>query len=203
MGRALLISTFVTALAMPSVTARSGGPLQGAAAGRSPTQVPGSLERIAINDNRRLAGSVSGGVLSVRLEARSGQWFPDGDDNPGLVVKAFAVEGGPLQISGPLVRVPEGTEIRAVFRNQLQETLAIHGMYTRPGRAQDTADVVVIPAGETREIAFLAGRAGTYYYWGATTAGTPINQRLGVDSQSRAPSSSTRAAVRRCPTRSL
>ena len=134
-GRTLLLSAFVMAVAMPSVTARPSAPLQGAA-GPSTSPVAGSLESIAINDNRLAAGSVSGGVLSLQLEARSGHWFPDGDGNPGVVVKAFAVQGGPLQIPGPLIRVPEGTEIRALVGNRLDETLAIHGLYSRPGRVR-------------------------------------------------------------------
>jgi FtsP/CotA-like multicopper oxidase with cupredoxin domain len=181
-GRTLLLSAFVMAVAMPSVTARPGGPLQGPAPGPSTSPAPGSLERIAINDNRLAAGNVSGGVLSLQLEARSGHWFPDGDDSPGVVVKAFAVQGGPLQIPGPLIRVPEGTEIRAVVRNRLDETLAIHGLYSRPGRVQ-AADVVVIPPGETHEIAFQAVAPGTYYYWGATAAETPLIQRVSADTQ--------------------
>jgi hypothetical protein len=37
--------------------------------------------------------------------------YPDGPDQTGAIVKAFAVQGGPLQIPAPLVRVTEGTEI--------------------------------------------------------------------------------------------
>ena len=57
-------------------------------------------ERVTVNDNRHPGGSLAGNVLTIRLEARMGQWFPDGDDQPGLTVKAFGVEGGPLQIPG-------------------------------------------------------------------------------------------------------
>ena len=98
-------------------------------------------------------------------------------------MKAFAVEGGPLQVPGPLMRVPEGTEVRAVVRNRLSEALAIHGLYARHGRGQAAAEIVLIPPGDTREIVFLAGRRGTYYYWGATAADTPIGQRSPADMQ--------------------
>ena len=141
------------------------------------------LERIAISDNRSPAGVLSQGVLNVRLEARTGQWFPDGDANPGLVVKAFAVEGSPLQIPSPLIRVPEGTEVRAAVRNRLAEPLVIHGMYSRPASTEAAARVETIPPGETREVVFMAGRAGTYYYWGATSADTPLALRAGAESQ--------------------
>ncbi len=112
-----------------------------------------------------------------------GEWHPDGDADSGVVVKALAVEGGPLQIPSPLIRVTEGTEIRAIVRNSLDaDGLALHGLYSRPGKAS-ADDVVLIPPGETREIRFLAGSPGTYYYWGATAADTPLGQRSGRDSQ--------------------
>jgi FtsP/CotA-like multicopper oxidase with cupredoxin domain len=141
-----------------------------------------SLERIAINDNRTAAGTVQDGVLTVRLEARLGTWHPDHDTDPGTVVKAFAVDGGPLQIPGPVIRVREGTGIRLTIRNSLDDSLALHGLYTRPGSAS-TSEAVTIAPGAVREMAFAAGRAGTYYYWGATAADTRLGTRTARDSQ--------------------
>jgi FtsP/CotA-like multicopper oxidase with cupredoxin domain len=141
-------------------------------------------ERITITDNRMASGTLAGRTLTVRLEARTGEWHPDRDTDPGVIVKAFAVEDGPLQIPGPLMRVTEGTEIRAFVRNRLGgDPLAIHGLYSRPGNGSASADVVVIPPGETREITFVAGSPGTYYYWGATDPATVLNQRRAIDSQ--------------------
>jgi FtsP/CotA-like multicopper oxidase with cupredoxin domain len=158
------------------------GTIASAAEATGATNLPAvsSLERVAANDNRIAAGTLSGGVLAVRLEARVGAWFPDGDGNPGVAVTAFAVEGGPLQVPGPLIRVPEGTEVRVAIRNRLGEPLAMHGLYTRPAR-QESSDVV-IPPGESREVAVQVGQPGTYYYRGATTAG-PNGQRSPVDEQ--------------------
>ncbi|MGQ0650103.1 MAG: hypothetical protein ACT4P7_21340 [Gemmatimonadaceae bacterium] len=51
--------------------------------GTSPDARPGFVatghvtERIAINDNRIAAGTLRDGVLTVRLEARAGEWQPD------------------------------------------------------------------------------------------------------------------------------
>ena len=59
-------------------------------------------------------------------------------------------------------------------------------MYTRPAPGQDTADAPVIPPGETREITFVAGRAGTYYYWGAAPTTTALAQRRGTTRNFRA-----------------
>jgi FtsP/CotA-like multicopper oxidase with cupredoxin domain len=143
-----------------------------------------SNEHIAANDNRVAGGRLSAGVLTIRLEARTGQWFPDGDDKPGVTVKAFAIDGGPLQIPGPMIRIPEGTEVRAAVRNALTgESLVVHGLYERPGRTEDAATAVTIPPGETRDVTFNVGKAGTYFYWAATDPKITIGQRAGGDSQ--------------------
>ena len=59
----------------------------------------------------------------------------------------------------------------------------MHGLYARPGNSSGGVDLAVIPPGETRELTFASGTAGTYYYWGATDPATPINQRAPADSQ--------------------
>ena len=162
------------------VVARVAVPGRVLQAGTAPKQIH---ERITIADNRVAAGTPVDGTLTIRLEARTGEWYPDRDTDPGVVVKAFAIEDGPLQIPGPLIRVTEGTRIRAVVRNRLGDPLAMHGLYARPGNPSSGPGVVVIPPGETREFTFASGSAGTYYYWGATDPATPINQRARADSQ--------------------
>jgi FtsP/CotA-like multicopper oxidase with cupredoxin domain len=150
-----------------------------------PSQVaaPGGLpERIATNDNRAVAGTLAGGVMTIGLEARLGTWHPDRDTDPGVAVKAFAVDGGPLQIPGPVIRVREGTEIHVRVRNSVGDSLALHGLYTRPGTATSARGVTIDP-GETREIRFPAGRPGTYFYWAGTTAVETLQNRSPRDSQ--------------------
>jgi FtsP/CotA-like multicopper oxidase with cupredoxin domain len=142
----------------------------------------GFPERIAINDNRRVAGTATASVLTVGLEARLGTWHPDRETDPGVVVKAFGIDGGPLQIPGPVIRVREGTDIRVRVRNGLRDSLAVHGLYTRPGTPSSKEGVTVAP-GEAREISFAAGRPGTYYYWAATAADTTLQNRVAGDSQ--------------------
>jgi FtsP/CotA-like multicopper oxidase with cupredoxin domain len=138
-------------------------------------------ERVAINDNRRAAGTLEGDTLTIRLEARVGEWRPDGDRGLPVSVKAFAVDGGSLQVPGPLIRVREGTRIRAVVRNAIdKEPIALHGFYTRPGKA---GVPTVIPSGEAREFTFVAGSPGSYYYWGANDPKTILGQRQGNDTQ--------------------
>src|SRR5262245_43833533 len=133
------------------------------------------VERVAINDNRVAAGTFRDGVLTIRLEARMADWRPDGDADPGINVAAFAEEGRPPQIPGPLIRVPQGTAIHAVVRNSLPDsTLFVHGLYTRGARGSDT---VQVKPGEVREVRFEAGPPGTYFYWATTSATAAVGFR--------------------------
>jgi FtsP/CotA-like multicopper oxidase with cupredoxin domain len=140
-------------------------------------------EIASTNDNRTPAGTLQKGVLTLRLEARMGEIHPDGPDQPAALVKAFAEEGGPLQVPAPLIRVREGTEIHASIRNRLGETMFVHGLYPRLAPTSATGEVVAVPAGEVREVRFVAGAPGTYFYWAAPTANDPIQQRPGTDTQ--------------------
>ena len=148
----------------------------------SPAASASSPERIVISDNRKPAGALSGTVLTVRLEARLGKWYPDRESDPGVVVKAFAADGGPLQVPGPVLRVREGTEIRATVRNSLSEPLVLRGLYSRPGPAS-AADPITIAPGASKQLDFAAGRAGTYYYWGAATSDVTLQTRPALESQ--------------------
>lgn len=138
---------------------------------------PTRPEQIAANDNRQGAGTLAGAVLTIRLESRAGEWHPDGENNPGIRVNAFGVEGAPLQIPGPLIRVREGTEIRASVRNRLETPLVLHGFYAHPAKSDTDAQPVTIAPGNTREIVFQAGAPGTYYYWAAGDAAQAITPR--------------------------
>lgn len=131
------------------------------------------------NDNRRPAGHLADGVLTVDLVAEDGGWRPEGPTSPELRVAAFREEGGSLTTPGPLLRVVEGSTIVARIRNALSAPLALHGFQARPA-ATDIA--LWIGAGETRTIRFAAGKPGTYHYW-ASTAATTLNQRQAFDSQ--------------------
>ena len=135
---------------------------------------------IKTNDNRLPHGQLKNRVLTIELEARLGLWHPEGRDGPSLRVQAFAEAGQVPEIPGPMIRVPEGTEISADIHNAIEgATLVVHGLNTRPG-SQD--DAIQLAAGEHRRIRFAAGKAGTYYYW-ATTTGKALPDRYGVDSQ--------------------
>jgi manganese oxidase len=78
--------------------------------------------------------------------------------------------------------VTDGTTVRALVSNGLSETLYVRGLYTRPGTGDATAPARITP-GETREITFLAGAPGTYYYWASTDPAAPLESRKGHDTQ--------------------
>jgi FtsP/CotA-like multicopper oxidase with cupredoxin domain len=137
-------------------------------------------ERVMPNDNRTPAGTLRNGVLTLNLEAREGLWYPDGDAGPGLVLQMFAEVGRTAQNPGPLIRVPAGSRLRVSIRNALRDSvLVLHGFRQRPSSVDDTVQVA---PGRTREVSFLAGAPGTYFYWGTTTH-QPVGARNGVDSQ--------------------
>ena len=141
-----------------------------------------TAERVAANDNRERAGVLRSRVLAVRLEVREGEWHPDGENDPGVGIRAFAEEGKPLRVPGPLLRVTEGTEIRATIRNSLAgRPVIIHGLHARGASA--APDTVHVASGAVREVRFVAGAPGTYYYWGATTDVPALDTRLAEDSQ--------------------
>ena len=124
-------------------------------------------ERVQPNDNRRAAGTLRAGVLSLRLEARVAMWHPDGSDAPGAAVPAFAEVNGPPRIPGPLIRVPAGTEIDVTLRNTLTDTLVVHGFHDRPG-TQPSPPLTIAP-GQTKSARFRLTAPGTFHYWGTTT----------------------------------
>jgi manganese oxidase len=119
-----------------------------------------SADAIAANDNRRAAGSLASGVLTVALEARDGSWQPEGERSRTLEVAAFAEEGKALTTPGPLIRVPVGTEVRATIRNRLDKPLTVFGL----GKTRGMTDSVIVPVGEAAAVSFKATTPGTYYY---------------------------------------
>jgi len=139
-----------------------------------------TLPRIEANGNLSPAGQLQDGLLTIRLEIREGDWYPEAETGPSVAVQAFAEEGRALQIPGPLIRVPEGTEVRATVRNALDKATArLYGLHGRPGEATQPFE---IPAGDVREVRFKLTTPGTYHYW-ATTTGRPMERRFFADSQ--------------------
>src|SRR5260221_12929996 len=81
-------------------------------------------ERIAPNDNRQSAGELHGSVLSVRLEARNGMWFPEGEKGVGVETAAWAEVGKPLANPGPIIRVTAGRAAQKGAANRVPTPFA-------------------------------------------------------------------------------
>src|SRR5688500_5079533 len=151
--------------------------------------VPGTKAgRASPNENRVAGGTLTAGILTIRLTMREAAWHPDGPSGCGLRVHAFAEDGKPAQIPGPLIRVPVGTEVRVILRNSLGDSVRVRGLVERPAewqtigsaRAQLAMDsaAVEIAKDEVREIRFRANVAGNFYYWGRQVLGDSAWRRI-------------------------
>jgi FtsP/CotA-like multicopper oxidase with cupredoxin domain len=138
---------------------------------------PRAPETIVANDNRRAAGMLANGVLTVKLEARMGMWRPEGPTGPALPVAAWAEVGKALSVPGPLIRVPVGTTVRVSLRNSLDTTLTVYGF----GKVRGLTDSISIPVGSNRDVQFEATTAGTYYYMARRRILPPLNGRTEHD----------------------
>jgi FtsP/CotA-like multicopper oxidase with cupredoxin domain len=129
-----------------------------------------SIERAAINDNTSPAGTLRNGVLSIDLDVREVEWHPDADTAPGIRVLAFAERGKRASVPGPLIRVPEGTVVRASVHNtQEAGTVILRGLAAHGATHRAVDDSLRVGPGETRRIEFTADAVGTYYYAGMLT----------------------------------
>ena len=125
---------------------------------------PAPLPTITLNDNREPAGTTQYGVLSLDMEIVEGEWHLLGDDQTPGQVLAFAERGKAPSIPGPLLRVPLGKPMHVTITNLLETTIVVHGL---DDRLDGTVESWTIPAGETREVRFVADVVGTYFYWAA------------------------------------
>jgi FtsP/CotA-like multicopper oxidase with cupredoxin domain len=87
--------------------------------------------KVMANDNRTPAGTVANGVLELKLDITKGPIHIEDEAGPALLVSVFAETGKAPQNPGPLIRVPEGTEIHATIHNTLKHDAAVFGLHTR------------------------------------------------------------------------
>ena len=132
------------------------------------------------NGNTAPAGVLRDGVLTVELDAQTVIWRPNGDSLPGMTLPAFAEMGKRPSVPGPLLRVPQGTEIRASVHNSLaDETLTLHvSAMVRGADYEQPGDSVIVPPGTTRELRFRVSAPGNYFYRGTTES--PYSVRAGM-----------------------
>jgi len=141
-----------------------------------------TTEEIRTDDNVRPAGTLRDGVLRLHLDTRLGIWRPNGHGALGATVPAFAEVERQLQIPGPHIRAPSGTEVVVIVTNSVPgSVLTLHGLVSRPLPA-GAPDSVQVTAGASREVRFRVDAPGTYYYWGTTT-GRGFQARTGQDAQ--------------------
>ncbi len=137
------------------------------------------LPAIVANDNRSPAGELRDGVFTISLELGEGQWHPESEEGEVLTVYAIGERGRSLQNPGPLIRVPQGTEIHVTLHNTLPVTATVHGLHERPGNEKDA---FVVQPGATQEVRFKVGEPGVYYYWASTTDST-LKERMPMETQ--------------------
>lgn len=145
----------------------------------APVTLGQSLPPIVANQNHVPAGTLRDGILTVRLEIARGEWHPEAEDGIALSLYAFGETGKPLQNPGPLLRVPQGTEIRASLHNALPVALTVHGFGERTG-GNDA--VLHLAPGATEQVRFTPQTPGLYLYWAAVEA-NDLNLRYGVDAE--------------------
>lgn len=124
-----------------------------------------------LNDNRRPAGAMREGTLTLDLVAQPASWYPDGPDGCGLNVFAFTQSGGIPSIPGPLIRVRAGTRVRVTLHNALDVAILVRGLQDRPAERLDSTRVA---AGETHAFEFRATTPGSYYYWARADGSPPL-----------------------------
>lgn len=138
-----------------------------------------SVSPILANQNHTPAGVLRDGVLSVQLEIGMGEWHPEAEDGMALTVYAFGETGHPLQNPGPLIRVPEGTEIHASLHNSLPVAITVHGLGDANGKKDGS---VHIAPRALAQVSFKATTPGLYFYWGASEV-DDVKLRYGIDAE--------------------
>ena len=118
--------------------------------------------------------------MTLALDVVNSAWKPEGDDDPEVPVLAFAEHGHAPLVPGPMIRVPQGTDVSLTLRNLSDSAVTIGGLRPRVGSAVDS---IQLPARATRTIRFRLDTAGTYFYWGALGTTASTENRLWLDSQ--------------------
>ena len=124
---------------------------------------PSDFPRVVANDNTVPAGTSKDNKLELDLEIEWSDFYSETDKRPGLRLVTIAEKGKAPSVPAPLIRIETGTIIHAVLHNTLKDSTAtVYGLQKRPSSITDS---LVLKPGETKEITFESGTAGTYMYW--------------------------------------
>lgn len=124
---------------------------------------------VRANPNTTRAGVLHNGVLTVSLEAKRSLWYLDGPGHPPMTIEAFAETGKDPLMPGPLIRAPQGTELRLSIRNSLNVPLALLlPSVLRGGPAGTALDSLVIAPGSSALMSVRLTVPGSYPYRATT-----------------------------------
>ncbi|HEY9519810.1 MAG TPA: multicopper oxidase domain-containing protein, partial [Gemmatimonadales bacterium] len=133
-----------------------------------------------VNDNRRPAGTLSGGTLTLALDIVEAALQAEGEHDPVVRALAFAEPGKAPEVPGPLLRAPVGTMVKLTLRNRSDSAIMLGGLRPSMPAGRDTVHVA---AGATREITFRLDKVGNFFYWGALKGLSTYEDRFWLDSQ--------------------
>jgi len=139
-----------------------------------------SAPMVRVNDNRRPAGNLSGGTLTLSLDIVEAAYQPEGEHDPVVRVLAFAESGKTPEVPGPLLRAPVGTIVRLTVRNRSDSAVMLSGLRRSMPADRDT---VHIAPGATRDVTFRLEKVGNFFYWAALKGLSDFADRNWLDSQ--------------------
>ena len=126
---------------------------------------------VRANPNAASAGSLKNRVLTVTLEAKAGLWYLDGMNRPPMTISAFAESGKDPLMPGPLIRAPQGTELRLSIRNSLSLPLTMYLPAGVSAAGDSSTDSVVVAPGAVGHMTARLAVPGSYGYRASTPSG--------------------------------
>lgn len=140
------------------------------------------VEQVVANPNTERAGVLHEGVLTIALDARERPWRLNGDARPAMMIEAFSEAGKQPMVPAPLIRAPQGTEIRLSIHNDLTLPLTFFLPAAIRGVAAAFAmDSVIVAPGGTGLLTSRARVPGNYEYAARTpTAASRLMSYAGV-----------------------